>query len=107
MLDYIEKLRKKPERERRRAALVIALVVTIAIALIWGVAMAMRISAMDFSIPQNPADRTMPSLSETLSSFGGEMSKLFGDAAEQASSIASSTMQAAASGSPITTVVTQ
>ena len=78
MLNYIERLRKLPEPERRRKAFFFALWITAAIALVWIVTIALRIGATDFSFQDNfPGKGATPSLRETLSNFGDRVQDIF------------------------------
>lgn len=78
MFNYFERLRKLPEPERRRKAFSIALFVTLAIAVVWGGALAWRISGTDFSFKDEfPGKGAVPSFSETLSNFGDRVGEIF------------------------------
>lgn len=78
MLDYIERLRRLPEPERRRKAFSIALFITLAIAVVWGAVLAWRISGTDFSFQDNfPGKGATPSLGDTLSNFGDRIGEIF------------------------------
>ncbi|HEU0081200.1 MAG TPA: hypothetical protein VFQ72_04265 [Candidatus Paceibacterota bacterium] len=74
MIGYIENLRKRPEPERRRAVLWISLSITGAIALVWGIALAMRISAGEFP-PKSDSASDAPSVGETISTFFDQIKK--------------------------------
>ncbi|MEK7607574.1 MAG: hypothetical protein AAB484_01425 [Patescibacteria group bacterium] len=70
MFQYLEKLRKKPEGDRRKVVLWISLGITVAIALIWGITLTFRIDNTDFSFADDAAsDKKIPSLTETFSNF--------------------------------------
>ncbi len=82
MLNYLDKLRKKPEPERRKAVLWISIWVTLVIALVWGAVTAMRIASADFSInADTPTGDNTPSLADTFSNFFHEIDKLTQSAA--------------------------
>lgn len=85
MLNYLERLRNKPEHERRKAVLRISVVATLIIAAIWGALTAMRVSSTDFSIKSDGPSwhDNMPSLADTFSNFFKEMKRLT-ESAEQA-----------------------
>lgn len=93
MLNYLEKLRQRPEAERRKKVLGISVGVTLAIALVWGVFMVMRITGTNFSfIDKAPAD--MPNLGQTFSNIAETMSGIMQNAAtfsNQATSTATTT----------------
>jgi|SRR3989344_4595941 len=73
MFQYLEKLRKKPEGERRKTVLFISLGVTLLIALIWSITLTSRIGSTDFSFEDGTSDKKIsekvPSLTETFSNF--------------------------------------
>jgi len=75
MLDYLENLRNRPEAERRKAVLKISLFITLGIALIWGVAMYMKVSRMDFSTGEKVD--SVPSLTDTFSNIKGTFKDIF------------------------------
>ncbi len=77
MLTYLEKLRRKPEAEKRKSVFLISLCVTLAVALIWAVVLSIRIARTDFSMKEDPNKRVVPSLSETFSSFGDRLNQIF------------------------------
>jgi flagellar basal body-associated protein FliL len=74
---YLDTLRKKPEPERRKAVLWISIWVTLAIAIVWGIMISMRISSSDLSFHINaiPGDNT-PSLADTFSNFFKQVEKM-------------------------------
>ncbi|HEU5114311.1 MAG TPA: hypothetical protein VFT82_00935 [Candidatus Paceibacterota bacterium] len=80
MLDYLEKLRKKPEPERRKAAFLIALSVTLAVALIWGIGLMFRIQSTNFTFVDNSPEKSMPSFKQTMSNFIDQVSTIFSNA---------------------------
>lgn len=69
MFKYIENLRKKPEPERKRAVLWLSVWVTLFIAIVWGVFMAMRVSTTDFSLKPDPVENDAPNLTDTFTNF--------------------------------------
>lgn len=72
MFQYLEKLRRKPEAERRKTVLLISLGVTLIIALVWAVTLSFRLKGADFSIEDQNKSKTSnetPSLKETFSGF--------------------------------------
>ena len=73
MFKYLEKLRKKPEGERRKTVLLISLGITLTIALVWVISVSFRIGGTDFSFKNKDSDKVsddkIPSLSETFSNF--------------------------------------
>jgi hypothetical protein len=77
MLEYLENLRKKPEREKRKAILMISISVTLFIAAIWTVFMSMRIHSTDFSFDTSDVDKKVPSLKETFSNFTDQLGGFF------------------------------
>ena len=89
MLDYIEKLRNKPDPEKRKAILLISLCITLCIAAIWGVFLFMRVSTMDFSIKDDQVTKSMPSFWQSLTGFSDKIGTIFNNA-EQAYEAASS-----------------
>lgn len=74
MFKYLEKLRSKPEGERRKAIFFISLGVTLAIAVIWGIGLFLKLGSTDFSFK---ADKEgvpkQPSITETFSSFVSQL----------------------------------
>ncbi|MDO8579651.1 MAG: hypothetical protein Q7R72_02145 [bacterium] len=73
MFQYLEKLRKKPEGERRKTVLLISLGVTLIIALIWIITITSRIGSTNFSLEDETGNEKIgekvPSLTETFSNF--------------------------------------
>lgn len=74
MFSYIDKLRKKPEPERRKAVLVISVAITLCIAIVWGIGLSYRISHKGFD---TEADASTETLKETFSNFFDGVSKVF------------------------------
>ncbi|MDE1874839.1 MAG: hypothetical protein KGI79_02035 [Patescibacteria group bacterium] len=91
MFDFFDKLRKKPEAERRKAVFLMSLSITLIVAVIWGIGMAMRISATDFALPANS---NVPSLKDTLSSFSSQVGQLINNTEQAIQSVSSSTAAA-------------
>ena len=85
MFQYLEKLRKRPERERRKAVLVISLCATLAIALVWTASLYFRIGDADFSFGDGSSgkanDGEMPSLTETFSNFMDQVENIIQNSA--------------------------
>ena len=77
MLEYIDKLRRKPEPKRRKAVLLISVGVTLVIALIWGIFLFMKVSTMDFSFQDNSPEKNMPSLKQSVSTFIDQVGAAF------------------------------
>ena len=88
MFDYIDKLRKKPEPERRKTVLFISIGVTLVVAIIWGVAIGMRISGTNFTIDQEKMKEDVPSLVDTFSNFFNQVEKITSSASDLASTTA-------------------
>ena len=82
MFDYIEKLRKKPEAEKRKAALLISICVTLVIALIWGGMFAMRISSEGFSNAAGSSSGDAPSLGQSFSNFTDQVKGIIKNASD-------------------------
>ncbi|HVU06366.1 MAG TPA: hypothetical protein VHE10_01030 [Candidatus Paceibacterota bacterium] len=78
MFEYFENLRKKPEAERRKAVVLISLAITLAIGLIWGAFLYMRISVTDFSFPSDQAAKGMPGFGRIFSDFMKNAGVIFG-----------------------------
>ncbi len=78
MFQYLENLRKKPEPQRRKAVFLVSLYITLAIAVVWGIATSIRVSQTDFSFDTSDIDKKMPTLGETFSGIGDRMRQIFG-----------------------------
>ncbi|HEY9480945.1 MAG TPA: hypothetical protein VIR98_01780 [Candidatus Paceibacterota bacterium] len=77
MFEYLDRLRKKPEPDRRKAVLGISVAVTIIIVVVWVFMTTVRIRGMDFSIPKESEEASVPSLSDTFSTFSDRMKSIF------------------------------
>jgi len=78
IIEYLENLRKRPERERRNAVLKISFLVTLIIVAIWAIGLSLRIDDTDFSF-QNKEDRQeTPRLTETFSKFIDQVGNIIG-----------------------------
>ncbi|MEN9621748.1 MAG: hypothetical protein RLZZ67_182 [Candidatus Parcubacteria bacterium] len=69
MFQYLENLRKKPEKERRKAVFLISLYITLAIAIVWMIVTSIRVVHTDFSFDTKAVDKSMPSLGDTFNNF--------------------------------------
>jgi hypothetical protein len=69
MFQYLEKLRRKPEAERKKIVLLMSLCITFIIALIWVTTLSFRVGETDFSIKKEATNKEVPSLKETFSNF--------------------------------------
>lgn len=75
MLNYIDKLRKKSEPERRRAVLFISLGITLCIAILWGISFGFKLSSSDVIFNTDKVKQDSPSLTDTFSSFFEELNR--------------------------------
>lgn len=69
MFKYLEKLRNKPEGERRKTVIFISIGITSLIAVIWLITITFRIGGTNFSFDASANDKKTPSLTETFSGF--------------------------------------
>lgn len=76
MLTYLEKLKKKPEPERKKAVLMISLVITILIAVVWSGVLFIRIQTTDFSFQDRLPGDNVPSLKDSFSNFGDQVNRI-------------------------------
>ena len=82
MFQYLEKLRNKPEGERRKTVLIISVGITLLIALVWSFTFYMSIDGTDFSLKEKTVSENnkniekTPSLSETLSNFMNQVGNI-------------------------------
>lgn len=93
MLGYIEKLKRQPEHQRRKAALFIALGATVLIAAAWGVSLGLRLGGGDFSFRDGSTDKAAPtSIRETFANIAEEWKNLT-SSPDSASSSAAATLR--------------
>jgi len=86
MFDYIDKLRKKPEPERKKSIILISLGITLVIAIIWGIAFGMRISSTSFAFNTDKIKSDVPSLVDTFSNFFNQINSITSSISDIASS---------------------
>jgi len=79
MFQYLEKLRNKPEGERKKSVLLISLLVTLFIFLVWAATLSFRIGKTDFTFDSETNDKKMPSLVETFSGFIDQVGEIIND----------------------------
>jgi hypothetical protein len=82
MFQYLDKLRKMPERTQRRAVFLMSVGITLVILVIWSVFTSFRIGETDFTLAENPSTRDMPDLRETLSSFFNRVDEIVASSTE-------------------------
>ena len=77
MLQYLENLRKKPEAERRKAVFLMSLLITLVIAIVWGILTSIRVAHTDFSFDTSGIDEKIPSLGDTFNNLVDRMGQVF------------------------------
>lgn len=90
MLDYIEKLRKKPERERRKLVLAVSVVIVAVIFAAWSVSVVVKIKSGGLSLIEDGAGKAevrerLASVREAWARFMDQAGSAFRQASTTAS----------------------